>query len=104
MTKTTARTQNENERACSRLRASPYPVEAYKDGRLTFSGWLLAVEGCPRSRSNFLMGKTPRIVKKGKELLSRWKKAAYPDLGEWPPEGVELFDYLFGVLAQAVSL
>jgi hypothetical protein len=98
----TVHIQSENEAAPSSHCTSVYPVSAYKDGHLTLSGWLLVVEGCPRSQSNFLAGKTPHNAALGKELLTRWQRAGYPDLGEWPPPGIELFDFVLATLAKAL--
>jgi hypothetical protein len=93
------RSRNENAEVSADNHTAPCPVEAYKDGRLTISGWLLVVEGCPESQSNFAASaKTPQIAIWCRELLGRWRDAGFPDLGAWPPQGTELLDYSLGVI------
>jgi len=93
------RSRSESAAACCDPHTESYPVAAYKDGHLTLSGWLLVVEGCPDSQSNFAAsGRTPQIAEWSRELLSRWRESGYPDLGAWPPEGTELFAYSLGVI------
>jgi hypothetical protein len=94
---------NENEGACLSPDTFQYQVESYKNGHLTFSGWLLAVEGCPVSMENFLAGKSPPLADKGKELLCQWREAGFPDLGEWPQDGIDLFDRALDALHRVLN-
>ena len=97
--------QNESVAACSDPHTSPYPVEAYKDGHVTLSGWMLVVEGCPKSQSNFLgVARTPQSADFGKDTLRRWREAGYPNLGAWPPEGVEIWDFALGAICGATLM
>ncbi len=93
------RNQSENVAACCGPRTESYPVAAYKDGRLTLSGWMLVVEGCPESQSNFAASAgTPQSAEWCRELLARWRENGFRDLGPWPPEGTELLAYSLGVI------
>jgi len=102
MTESTVRIQSEGETV------SPHkfscPESAYNsEGHLTFSGWLLSLEGCQEQQSHFYAGKTIPEAERGKALLSQWRQAGYPDLGGWPPPRTDWFDHAVKVLEEVLS-
>jgi hypothetical protein len=104
MTKT-SQSQNGNGTACLPAGKDRPPESAYKAGRLTLAGWLMTVESCPKSFENLFADKTRPFRAYGKELLTLWKQRGYPDLGNWPPQDIELalVDYALGAIASKVA-
>jgi len=99
MVKDVAESKNENAvEDCATRTSSCHPAESEGLPHLGFSAWLRVVVECPKSQSNFFAGKSHPNFQRGKELLLQWQSTGYPSLGEWPPDGVESFDYSLGAL------
>lgn len=92
--------RNQSEAPCP-LPDTSCPASAYKNGRLTIAGWLITVEDSPKSFQRAFQGRTRQFSQWGRDLLSQWRDADYPELGEWPPEdiGLSLLDYSLGMLS-----
>jgi hypothetical protein len=95
--------ENESAEACSSPDTSKHPAQSCKDGHLTFSGWLLAVECCATSQAQFFAGKSLPLVNKGKERMHQWRQAGFPDLGEWPSDETDLFHWVWVALEKALK-
>lgn len=97
--------QSGNELSSAGPDISDLPESAYKDGQLTFSGIMMTLATCQKSFENWFGGKSPKFRTWGKELLNKWCRFGYPDLGDFPPPncGVSILDYALGCIASTVK-